>query len=240
MKKFIYFVFTGAIFFGFCGASCNTVPVEEENSVFDTGITPDSPGGENKEAPQADSTGISQDSVKLFLQSLTGLEIIRVYPSISTDRFQSLMENIRNSETRDPERRYYFFYNSPLRPLPISSTDGLIDSAQAKVKAARETGPVYKISLSIATDDADDPETYNFTVNRGLRILDYQQDAVLRYTVMAEDGYAYGECLFASVMVVRDEEMSGAFAAVEAFLEQMGDMDLSDLLYHLEYSERRQ
>jgi hypothetical protein len=271
MKKFIYFVFTGAIFLSLCGASCNTVPMAEESNVFDAGITPDSPGGEtdgvatldgednakdtglikveleirheDEEVPQADSSGISQDSAELFLQSLTGLEIIRVYPSISTDRFQflTLMVNIRNSEIWDPARRYYFFYNSPLRPMPISSTDQLIDSAQAKAKVVRETGPIYKISLNIAIDDANDPpKIYNFTIHRGLRILDYRQEAVLRYTVMTEDGYAYGECIFASALLVRDEEMSGAFVAVKAFLEQMGEMDISDLLYHLENLERRQ
>jgi hypothetical protein len=268
MKKFIiYVILTGAILLSLCGASCNTVPGEEKNSVFDTGITPDSPGGatdsvatldgegnaedaglikveleirhEDEEVPQADSTCVSQDSVELFLQSLTGLEIVRVYPSIDADRFQSLMENIRNSETWDPTRRYYFFYNSPLRPMPISSIDRLIDSAQAKARAARETGPVYKISLNIATDDADEPKTYNFTIHQGLRILDYRQEAVFRYTVIAEDGYAYGECLFASVMIARDEEMSGAFAAVKAFLEQAGEMDISDLFPHLENVERR-
>jgi hypothetical protein len=241
--KFIYFVFTGVVFLSFCGASCNTVPVEEENSVFDTGITPDSPGGENKEVPQADSTGISQDSVELFLQSLTGLEIVRVYPPISTDRFQFLMGNIRNSETWDPTRRCYFFYNSPLRPMSISSTDRLIDSAQAKAKAVRETGPVYtiRINLDISADETDDPErkTYNFTIHRGLRILDYRHEAVLRYTVRDGDDYAYGECIFASAMLVRNEEMSGAFAAVKAFLEQADEMDLSGLFSHLENVERR-
>jgi hypothetical protein len=243
----VCFVFTGFILLGLCGASCRTVPAGENNGP-DAGIRnkpggeaaiADKPGGEgnaadagrpgpelhhDEEVPQAGSAVISQDPVE-FIASLTGKDVIEVYPSTGMDRIQLLLDKVKDKETRE---RRYFFYNSPIRSRPPSSTDRLIDTAQAKTRALGETYTL-RVNPDISADDSDAPErqTYTHAVHRGIRIMNYREEAVLRYVVRDQEGYGYGECIFASAIIVPDEEMSGAFAAVEAFPE-WGGRDIPD------------
>lgn len=69
-------------------------------------------------------------------------------------------------------------------------------------------------------------------------MLDYRQEGILRFTVREQDGYGYGECIFASAIITQDKDMSGDFTAVEAFLET-SERNISDLVHLLNLLKRR-